>query len=302
MKLQKAITVSLCVLFVISLVLTVFVAALSASCTPKAVERRLARQGFYELAADRIRIEVEGLQSVIGIPTEDVLQTIPDDTIKSLLKPYVLAVSEQLLCGSTAPAEIDFQSDGLYALVCEVITEQQYGGDTAQMAEDRAAAYADLRAAVNDTLSFFPTTLFDTAMNILAKDGASDTVYAAIRLLRKLVVPCIVLTLLCGGGILLYGRKDLLTSLKTLAGCWSVTAALLFFSSLFAFVGNHLLDRFSLSDGLLRRYVLALFDNAAAGIITVTAITFALGVALLAVAIVFIAVKTPCADEKTVVE
>lgn len=302
MKIQKVITTILCILFVISFAATVLVTAVTAACAPKAVERRLARSGFYTLAEERIRFEVENLQSVVGIPTQDVLDAIPPATVKELLKPYVIAVSERLLLGGAAPTEIDFQSDALYNLICSVITEQQYNGDTAQMAEDRAAAYADLTAAISDTVSFFPISLFDTAMEILAKNGSLDTVYATIRLLRKLVAPLIVFTLLLSGGILLYGKKNLQKALKTLAGCWSITASVLFFGSLFALIGNHLLDKLSLADGLLRRYVLALFNNAVASTITITAIAFALGVGLLAVSIVWIAVKLSCTAKKTVVE
>ncbi len=302
MKMQKIITVALCVLFVVSLLVTAAVAALSTVCRPRAVERRLEKQGFYTLAADSIKTEIEELQSVIGIPTEDILATMPEETVKALLKPYVLGISEQILRGGDPPATVNYQSDALYALVCAVITAEQYGTDTAQMEEDRAAAYADLTAAVNDTLSFFPATLFDTAMGILAEDATVNAVYGAVRVIRRLAVPCALFTLLCAAGILLYGKKTVKKSLKTLAGCWSVTAALLFFSALFALIGNHLLDRLSLSDGLLRRYILALFDNAAAGVITVTAVTFALGLLLLFTAIVWIAVKTPCAAKETVVE
>lgn len=298
MKTQKIITVCLAVLFTLLLIVTVALTALTAVCTPRAVERRLERRGFYAYASENIQTEIEYLESVIGIPTADILKTVPDETVKALLEPYVLATAEQLLRGGKAPAAIDFQSDALYNLVCAVITEQQYGGDTAQMAEDRAAAYADLQAAVNDTLTFFPATLFDTAMEILASEQRVDTLYAAVRLCRTLVLPAVVLTLLCGGGILWVGKKDFTRALKTVGGCWSITGCTLFFALLFTLAGNHLLDKFSLSDGLLRRFVVALFQNAAVSIITVTAVCFCLGVVVLAIAIV----KTTCAKKETVVE
>ena len=298
MKAQKIITVCLAILFTLLLLVTVTFTALSAVCAPRAVERRLERNGFYTLAVDSIQTEIGHLESVIGIPTADILKTVPDETVKNLLKPYVLTTAEQLLRGGDAPVSVDFQSDALYTLVCSVITEEQYDGDTAQMAEDRAAAYADLKAAVDDTLSFFPATLFDTAMNILASKQRVNTLYATVRLVRKLVLPAILLTLLCGGALLVYRKKDRIPTLKLLGGCWSITGCVLFFASLFTLAGNHLLDKFSLSDGLLRRFVVALFQNAAVGIITVTAVCFALGVAVLAVAIV----KTTCVAKETVIE
>ena len=223
MKTQKILTVCLAVLFTILLFTTVALAAITVVCTPRAIERRLDRHGFYALATESIQTEIGHLESVIGIPTADVLQTIPHETVKALLKPYVLATAQQLLHGGQAPDAIAFQSDTLYNLVCAVITEQQYDGDTAQMAEDRAAAYADLVAAVNDTLTFFPATLFDTAMEILAGGERINTVYAVVRLIRKLVLPTLLLTLLCGGVIVWIGRKNIIAPLKTIGGCWSIT-------------------------------------------------------------------------------
>ncbi len=302
MKMQKIITVCLSALFSLLLIVTVAVSALAAVCTPRAVERRLARKGFYALATESITTEIGHLESVIGIPTADIMKTVPDETVKGLLQPYVLATAEQLLRGGEAPAPITFQSDTLYALVCSVITAEQYGNDTAQMEEDRAAAYADLTAAIEETLTFFPATLFDTALGILTSEQQIDTLYATIHLLCRLVLPAVLLSLLCGGGILWYRKNDALRALKVLGGCWSITGAVLFFCSLFALAGNHLLDKFSLSDGLLRRFVLALFDNAATSIMVITAVCFGIGIVLLAVAIWQTAVKTPCTNAQTVVE
>ncbi len=302
MKIKKIITVCLAVLFVLLLLVTVAFSALAAVCTPRAVERRLDKNGFYALATESLATEIGHLESVIGIPTAEILKTVPDETVKALLQPYVLATAEQLLRGGKAPAPITFQSDALYNLVCSVITEQQYGNDTAQMAEDRAAAYTDLTVAVEETLTFFPATLFDTAIEILAGGQSIDTLYAALRLTRRLVLPAMLLTLLCGGGILLIRKKDFPRALKALGGCWSVSGAVLFFSSLFALAGNHLLDKFSLSDGLLRRFVIALFENAATSIVAVTAVCFGLGVIVLAAAILQTAVKAPCANTQTVIE
>ncbi len=302
MKMQKIITVCLAVIFVLLLIVTVAVSSLAAVCTPQAVEHRLNRQGFYMAATESIRTEIGHLESVIGIPTADILQTVPDETIKSLLKPYVLATAAQLLHGEQAPAAVSFQSDALYALVCDVITAEQYGDDTAQMEEDRAAAYADITTAIEETLTFFPATLFDTAMGILASERQVDTLYTTLRLLCRLVLPAVLLTLLCGGGILWYRRKSLVGALKTLGGCWSITGAVLFFCALFTFVGNHLLDKFSLSDGLLRRFIVAVFENAAAGVMTVTAVCFALGLAVLGLAIAMLVVKKPCVEQENVVE
>lgn len=298
MKRQKVITISLAVLFALLLTVSVTLCAITAVCAPRAVERRLERNGFYTLALEHIATEIGHLESVIGIPTADILDTVPDETVKALLQPYVLATAQQLLRGGEAPDAVAFQSDALYNLVCTVITEQQYNGDTAQMTEDRQAAYADLAAAVSDTLTFFPATLFDTAVEILAGEQRMTAVYAAIRLARILLLPAVLLTLLCGGSILVMGRKDLARALKTVGGCWSITGSVLFFASLFTLAGNHLLDKFSLSDGLLRRFVVALFQNAAFGIVTVTAVCFGLGVVVLAVAIA----KTTCTHNKSVVE
>ncbi len=302
MKVQKIITTCLCTAFVLLLVVTVVLSAVAAMCTPRAVERRLARQGFYAFAAENIRDEISHLESVIGIPTADILATVPNETIVTLLKPYVLAVAEQLLQGGEAPAPITFESEQLYALVCATITAEQYNNNATQMEEDRAAAYADLTAAIGETLTFFPSTLLDTAMGILASEQIVDTLYATIRLLRRLVLPAIVLTLLCGGGLLWYRKNDFGKALQLLAGCWSITGAVLFFAALFTFVGNHLLDKFSLSDGLLRRFVIALFENAATGVVSVSAVCFGVGILLLVSAILYNAVKTPCTQAETVVE
>ncbi len=301
MKTRKIISVCLAALFTLLLVITVALSALSAVCTPRAVERKLAREGFYTFAAEDLATELSHLESVIGIPTADILKTVPDETLKTLLQPYVLATAEQLLRGGKAPTPITFQSDTLYSLVCSAITAEQYGNNTAQMEEDRTAAYADLTAAVEETLTFFPATLFDTAVDILANDKKIDAVYAAVHLLCRLALPAALLTLLCGGGILLIRKNDFIRALKLVGGCWSITGAVLFFASLFTLVGNHLLDRFSLSDGLLRRFVIALFENAATGIVVITTVCFFLGIALLVAALLLTA-KKPCTDKENVVE
>lgn len=302
MKMKKIITTVLAVLFVLFLTLSVGLSALCAACSPKAVERRLERNGFYPLAVEAVKTEVGNLESIIGIPTADIVKVIPDATIEALLKPYVLATAEQLLRGGEAPQATAFTSDALYTLVCTVITAEQYNNDTVQMEEDRMAAYEDLTAAVNDTLTFFPTSLFDTAMEILASKQQVEKLYATIAMIRKLLTPTLLLTALCGGGLVFYRQKELFKAIKLVAGCWAITGSVLFFGSLFTLAGNHLLDKFGLSDGLLRRFVLALFENAASSILTATAICFTLGILLLAAVIAVIAVKTSCTKNENVVE
>ena len=70
MKAQKIITVCLAILFTLLLLVTVTFTALSAVCAPRAVERRLERNGFYTLAVDSIQTEIGHLESMYmdGLP------------------------------------------------------------------------------------------------------------------------------------------------------------------------------------------------------------------------------------------
>ncbi len=297
--------VLLCCLFVPALIATIFSISVCRMFDVNAVEKQLQKQGFYAIAPAKVEENISNLQGVIGIETKDILAVIPDEQVRILLKQYTTSVSETLLLGKEDTAEIHFTSDELYNLVCTVITAEQYKNDTVQMQEDRKAIYADLTAEVNNTLSFFPQTLYASVTEILENAGFDlNTVYAAVNTVRHLTLPLLLGTLVLLVGIFLCGWYNKPRALRTVAGCAFITTSVFFLLSIFV-RSYPLLDRLSLSDGLLRRYVLAVFNNMGNSIFLSVTVAFVIATLLLIAAIaweVIASKNNTCTQVETVIE
>lgn len=292
------------ILFVLSLLCSFVCTSIAAMFSTASVDRRLEKQGFYELSMQEIEGAVSDLQGVIGIDTAAILQTIPSETVHDILQTYTHTLTANLLDGKQETAAVSFESEALYQLVCDTITSEQYN-TTAQMEKDRKEAYDDLKAAINGVLAFFPQSLFDSATEILADGGISlQTVYSGIATAKTAALPCGIVTVLLGVGLIFLYRKDKVRGVRTVAGCIFIPASVFFLTGLF--MGNlNLLNRLSLSDGLLRRYILVIAETIGSGITTVATVLFIIGVCLLVASIAWQVVtnrKNACKMQESVVE
>lgn len=294
-----------CVLFVLSLIGSIVCAAISMMFSTKAIEKQLKDQGFYTFAMQEIEKNISDLQGVIGVESAAVLNAIPADTVETLLHDYTHTVTENLFTGKQDVATVSFTSNAVYQLVCAAVTPEQYGDDTAQMEADRQDAYADLTAAVNESLAFFPQTLYDKITDALEQSGLRlQTVYTAIHITQKCTIPLILFTVVCSIGIIFCNVKNRSRGLRTAAGCAFITSSVFFLVAVFM-RDFSLLNRLSLSDGLLRRYILTIIDNMSSGIFTVVTVAFILAALLLIGAIaweVTVSRKNTCTDQQTMVQ
>ncbi len=296
--------VVLSILFVLALIGSLLCACVFRMFDANALEKQLQKQEFYNFAMQEIESNITDLQGIIGADTADILAAIPAEQVTPLLKDYTRKISENLLHGTEQTADIAFTSDTLYQLVYEIITPEQYAGNTTAMEEDRNAAYADLTDAVKDTLAFFPQTLYGSFAEIMEGAGLRlSSVYGTINTVRKLTLPLLLLTLLLAVGSFLCGKENAPRSLRTVAGCTFITGSVFFLLTLFL-RSYPLLDRLSLSDGLLRRYILAVMGNIGNSIFLVVTVAFVSGLLLLIGSIVWetcISTKNTCKASESVV-
>lgn len=289
--------------FVLSLICSILCICVAGTFSPAAVERQLKADGFYAFADDCVAEELSALQGVIGVDSDDLHATVSEQELTPLLRSYTDAVSRHVLYGEQTDETVAFRSEALYALVCDAITEEHYHGNTVQLETDRRDAYNDLVTAVDNTLSFFPTKLYTSATDILAKGGVRlSTVYAVIRILRIAVWPCLLLTVLTGVGIFLCDRRRTAVNLRTAGGCAFLTGAV--FCMLTVFMGRYsLLSRLSLGDGLLRRYILAMFENGETTVFLTTLTVLCIGAVLLVFGILHqVFANSTCKPQENVIE
>ena len=301
---SPACRVILSVLFTILLIGSILCGIITVIFDATALTARLEQQAFTDFATAQLTEKLSSLQGIIAVDFTQLQKAVAAEQIRPILQDYIRQVNATVFSGAPAPAQITYQHDDIYALVCEVITKEQYGNDTAQMKEDRQAAYADLTAAVSETLSFFPQTLYNTADQILQKAGISlPTLYTFVSICCTLTYILIPLTILTAVGIV-FCSKQKQSGLLIVGGCGFLTASVYFLSGVFM-RDFSLINRLSLSDGLLRRYILAMMQHIGdASFITVT-IVFVLFTLLLAGAIIWRVYSTrnnTCKVQETVVE
>lgn len=269
------------------------------------VTRRLEKQGFSDFALSEIAKNMEDFQSVIGVPTETLLAAIPTDDIQKTLYRYTDGVNRLLLAGEKTDLSVSFSTDALKELIESEITPDHYKGNLKQMEKDRAEAISEITAAVQGTLSFFPTTLFDKMTALITKSSgfSTKTVYDAVRYIRYAVFPSLLL-LLCSAVLLVFMKwEQKRTALRALAGKWFITASVLFLPTFFL-TGNTPLNRLSISDCLLRRYILALGAHMQSCILTVSLVFFLIGLVFLLFTLYLSAknAQSPCTEPENVIK
>lgn len=296
----------ICAVFlVLFLICSILCGTIAAMFNTDAVQRRLEKDGIYEFAMQEIESNLDDLQGVIAIDTEKLMQVITPETVKALLSAHIRASTESLFEGKEDTTSAAFTDDNLYALVCEAITKEQYNGNLTQMVEDRNTAYAELTAAVEKTVFFFPKTLY-TSVNDILKDAGVSTglVFFALDMLKTILLPTvIVLTLLATAGVF-FCAKDKQRGALCVAGCTFITSSVFFLISVFM-RDFSLIGRLSLGDGVLRRYILAVVNHFGDAFSVSVTVPFIIGTLLLVGAItwqILVQRKNPCKEQETVIE
>ncbi len=304
---QKQVTkqvaqILLSIVAVLSLVVGLLSVTLSVAFSPDRVNARLQQNGFYEFATEAVTKEVEALQSVIAVQTEDLQQVLPAEEIHSMLTPYVDQLNRQFLAGEQAPAPIDYLSDDLYRLVCDIITEEAYAGDTAQLTRDRLDAYSELSEAIVGTLNFFPQSLLERVVGKNMQTKLAP-LYRAIGVARNLWLPALLVLMLSATGAFLLRRRETMDAWRGIAGTGFITVSALFVPALFIRLYS-LPNRLSLTDGLLRRYILTVYSHMTGSLFTVMLVAFILSAAFLTVTVILSAKSagTSCVDSADVLQ
>ncbi len=285
-------------LLVIALLCSIACATLLAVFNVNTVQKRLETDAFYNLSQQSIRNNLNGLSGVIAVDADAVIQAIPTDTIRQSLSDHSRSVTEGLLEGKEIRSDIAITSDAVYQLVCDSITAEQYGANTEELDKDRADAYADLMKAVNDGVLFFPQTLYGKITEAVPR---LQTAYSLVRLVKRLTIPFVCLTVLLGVAVFFCRRERKGGALRTVAGCVFIPSSALFLLAAFLH-RTPLLQRISLGEGLLREYVLTMADCMLDGVFTVMTIFFVIGILLLVAAIAWQVADNTCKDTKTVIQ
>ncbi len=294
------------VLFSILLIASILVFSLSMAVSQmfsaNRVNARLFENGFYDRATQSLTEQLEDLQSVLGISPESVMEIVTPDQLQGMLAPYTDALTAQFLEGGPAPEETEYFSEELYELICDTITEEHYDGDIEQLTADRVDAYAELTAAVNNTVNFFPQSLMDKLLGDSIQQKLIP-LYRAIGVARRLWLPAVAVLALCVVGLWLLRRRDSLSALRRIAGIGFITGAALFVPAFFI-RSYSLPQRLSLSDGLLRRYILTVYSHMTNSLFFITLWVFVVATVLLVLTVILSAKSggVSCTDRASVLE
>lgn len=271
------IKILLFILFVIALISSVFTVSVSQMLSQKAVEKRLEKNGFYTLLEEDFSTNIEELHSVIGIDTAALLQMIDMQEMQVALQEYTATVTAKLFDGTDKDFVPQVSLDKAETLIQKTFSPEQYGENTVLMEIDRQAALSDIKNVIVHTIEFFPLSLYDKVAEIVDGKVSFQTVYTTIRWIKRAVPLCVALTMI-SGGLLVFLTKDRKAGLRHISGTgFIVTAVLLFPVTLLRF--GPLLQKLSLADGLLRRFVFAVLETIGNGYLF-TALCWFLGFAL----------------------
>lgn len=295
--------VVLTILFVAALLMTLVTFAVSAMFSEKAAKRALQKEDLPTLAMQEIADNVEDLQGIINVETDKILSTVSRETVERELTAYTDALTARLLCGADKLYAAQFESDTLREIVDSVITPELYKNDPSQMQKDRDAAYAEIVGVIGGELAFFPQTLLDKLSSVVQDNTgiSSERFYGTVRRLSSLRFLLLCLTAALGAALFFTRRRAWLDSLRYIAGVGFITGSAVFLPALFL-QRYTLLDRLSLSDGLLRRYILCLLHHMRTSLFTAALCCFLLFLLFLAVILFLCAKKTAktCKDAENV--
>lgn len=284
--------VVLTALFVLGLLVTLCAFAVSAMFSANGTKRALRKQELPALAMQQIADNVEDLQGIINVETEKILETISSETVEKELMAYTDALTERLLCGADNLYAVQFDSPALREMVESVITPELYVKVPEQLQKDRDAAYAEIVGVIDSRLAFFPQTLFDKVSTAVQDSTgiAKERFYALCAQISALRLPALLLTLALGTALFFTRRHACLSSLRYVAGVGFLTGSAVFLPALFL-QRYTLFERLSLSDGLLRRYVLCVLHHMRSALFTTALCCFLFFLLFLAVTLFFSAKK-----------
>lgn len=284
--------VVLTALFVLGLLVTLCAFAVSAMFSADGTKRALRKQELPALAMQQIADNVEDLQGIINVETAKILETISSETVEKELMAYTDALTERLLCGADNLYAVQFDSPALREMVESVITPELYVKVPEQLQKDRDAAYAEIVGVIDSRLAFFPQTLFDKVSTAVQDSTgiAKERFYALCAQISALRLPALLLTLALGTALFFTRRHACLSSLRYVAGVGFLTGSAVFLPALFL-QRYTLFERLSLSDGLLRRYVLCVLHHMRSALFTTALCCFLFFLLFLAVTLFFSAKK-----------
>lgn len=284
--------VVLTILFVLGLLVTLCAFAVSAMFSANGTKRALRKQELPALAMQQIADNVEDLQGIINVETEKILETISSETVEKELMAYTDSLTERLLCGADNLYAVQFDSPALREMVESVITPELYVKDPEQLQKDRDAAYAEIVGVIDSRLAFFPQTLFDKVTTAVQDSTGitKERFYALCARFSALRLPALLLTLALGTALFFTRRHACLSSLRYVAGVGFLTGSAVFLPALFL-QRYTLFERLSLSDGLLRRYVLCVLHHMRSALFTTALCCFLFFLLFLAVTLFFSAKK-----------
>lgn len=284
--------VVLTALFVLGLLVTLCAFAVSAMFSANGTKRALRKQELPALAMRQIADNVEDLQGIINVETEKILETISSETVEKELTAYTDALTERLLCGADNLYAVQFDSPALREMVESVITPELYVKVPEQLQKDRDAAYAEIVGVIDSRLAFFPQTLFDKVSTAMQDSTGitKERFYALCAQISALRLPALLLTLALGTALFFTRRHACLSSLRYVAVVGFLTGSAVFLPALFL-QRYTLFERLSLSDGLLRRYVLCVLHHMRSALFTTALCCFLFFLLFLAVTLFFSAKK-----------
>ena len=284
--------IALTALFVMGLLFLLFTAAVSLTISEKAVARALEKQDFAALAVQKIAENVEDLQGIINVETDKILSAVAAETVEKELTAYTDSLTAKLLSGADNLYAVQFDSPALRELVDSAIAPEWYADNPEQMQKDRDAAYAEIVGVIDGQLAFFPLTFIDK-MTATVQEHVGITperFYSAVSLFKKLCLPALLVTVALGAALYFTRHGDLTDALRYVAGVGFVTASAVFLPALFL-QRYTLFNRLSLSDGLLRRYILCLVHHVRSALLTPTLCCFLIFLLFLAATLFFSAKK-----------
>lgn len=284
--------VVLTILFVLGLLVTLCAFAVSAMFSANGTKRALRGQELPALAMQEIADNVEDLQGIINVETEKILETVSAETVEKELTAYTDALTERLLCGADNLYAVQFDSPALREMVESVITPELYVKDPEQLQKDRDAAYAEIVGVIDSQLAFFPQTLFDKVTTAVQDSTGitKERFYALCARFSALRLPVLLFTLVMGGALILTRRREWLPALRYVAGVGFLTGSAVFLPALFL-QRYTLFEGLSLSDGLLRRYILCVLYHMRSALFTTALCCFLFFLLFLAVTLFFSAKK-----------
>lgn len=299
----------LTVLFILFLLAGIFSTTVTVICRPAAITHRLQKTDFFNtFAKQQTDTAIEKLESIVAVDTEKLQAAVPVTTIEQELESYVDSLNRMLFSGDETLHTVSISSAELQTLINASITADIYAGNTVLMEADRAASYKEVTDTVNSSLTFFPQSLFSKVATLVEQKThiSAAAFYIGLHRISFVPLPALLAAVICAVGAYLLGNRDRIAFLRRIAGICFITASAVFLPVVFL-GGNAVMNRLSLTDGLLRRYILTVSAHISSGIFSAVLIFFIICTVFFVV-MLYLTVKTgkntqkSCKHEKNVLE